>query len=262
MGKLLYAGESDVGFQRRVNEDFLLVREIGDVVVAIIADGSGSTGSTFQPASIAALEIINIISRLCDEDFEVFKENAEVFLSEALRTANRVLGAFQTANEELYNGYAASLSCCVFIDNEMIFAHVGNTRINLLRKNKKTGETNITLLTKDQTEGQKLLDEGRCTFEEYHLLPERLRIIGGLGVASEIDIQTFRMPLRENDFVLMTTDGIHYAIRPDAFLELLRRCDTCQEGVKGLISASKELEYADNMSAILLWNLPDEREEA
>lgn len=259
MPKILYAGESDVGFQRTVNEDFLYVKELDDdTVLAVVADGAGSTGSAFQPASIAVLEIVNVVKRCYQEAPSVFIENAELFLVEAFRTGGRVLGAFQTANEELYNGYAASVACCLIHKKEMIFANTGNTRINMVRKNKKTGEAQITLLTKDQTAGQALLDAGKLTFKEYHLSPERLKITGGLGVIAVPEVQTFRMPLRDNDFILMTTDGIHYAVRPDAFLELLRRCETCQDGVRSLIFAAKELEYADNMTAVLLWNLPDQ----
>jgi serine/threonine protein phosphatase PrpC len=253
MAKLFYAGESDMGYQRGVNEDFLYVKELDGITLAIVADGAGSTGTTFQPASIAALEVAHIVARLNKENHEAFIANAETFLAEAFRTAGRVLGAFQTANEELYNGYAASMACCIICGDELIFAHTGNTRINLLRKSKKTGVTQITLLTKDQTEGQVLLDRGEISFDEYHIRAERLKITGGLGVVAVPDVQTFRMPLRENDFVLMTTDGIHCAVRPDAFLELLRRCDTPHEGVKVLIAAAKELEYADNMTACLLW---------
>lgn len=262
MSKILYAGESDVGFQRTVNEDFLYVKELDeDTTLALVADGAGSTGSTYQPASIAVLEIVNVIKRCYQEAPVAFIENAEVFLAEAFRTAGRVLGAFQTANEELYNGYAASVSCCLIHKDELIFANTGNTRINMVRKNKKTGNAQITLLTKDQTAGQALLDAGQFTFEEYHLSPERLKITGGLGVIAVPEVQTFRMPLRVNDFILMTTDGIHYAVRPDAFLELLRRCETCQDGVRSLIFAAKELEYADNMTAVLLWKISDHEKE-
>lgn len=256
MANYLYAGECDPGFARKVNEDFMRVKELDDIIIAIVADGAGSTGTTYQPASIAVLEIEDIITRLHSEHPDSFIENAEIYLAEAFRTAGRVLGAFQTANEELYNGFAASVACCIFTKDNLIFAHTGNTRINLIRRNRKSGEVQITLLTKDQTEGQRLLDEGKVTFEEYHLRPERLRITGGLGVVANPNVQTFTMPLRENDFILMTTDGVHCAVRPDAFLEIFKRCQTCQEGVQSVIMAAKELEYADNMTAFLLWNAP------
>lgn len=257
--KMLYAGESNVGFQRGVNEDYMTIKELDEeTVIAIVADGAGSTGSTFQPAIMAAMEVQRVVERLFAEHKDVFLENTEIFLEEAMRTAGRVLGSFQTANEELYNGYAASMACCLIrntnVGDELVFAHTGNTRINLIRRNKKTNEVQIKLLTKDQTEGQKLMDEGKCTFEEYHLRPERLIITGGLGVVAVPEIQTYRMPLREHDFVLMTTDGIHCAIRPDAILTLLQHCQAIEEGPKTLIAAAKELEYADNMSAVLFWN--------
>lgn len=253
--QVAYSGTTDIGFQRTVNEDFMMVREIGDIILSIVADGAGSTGTTFQPATMAAVEVADVVERQYSENPERFKDNLEVILSEAMRTASRVLAAFQTANEELYNGYAASMACCVLMpkENSMVFANVGNTRINMMRRNPKTNEYSIKQFTKDQTAGQALLDEGKCTFEEYHLRPERLQLTGGLGIVANPEIQTFTLPMRNGDFVLMTTDGIHYAIRPDAFFDILSASKDCEECVQSMVVAAKELEYADNMSAVLFW---------
>lgn len=254
MAHLLYAGESDVGFQRHVNEDYILVKELDSTTtLAMVVDGAGSTGNTFQPASIVALEIYNIIKRVFSANKDNLLNNAEAFLEEAVYAAGRVLSAFKVANEELYHGYGASVSCCLFYNSSMSFAHTGNTRINMIRRNKKTGNMNIKQLTKDQTEGQILVDKGEIDFNEYHVRPERLRITGGLGVVAEPVVQTFTVELRDNDFFLITSDGIHYAIRPDIMLELLAHSEQCIDCVKGLIQAAKVEEYADNMAAVLCW---------
>lgn len=252
---IAYSGRTDAGFQRETNEDFLMVKEYGDdIVFAAIADGAGSVGTTFQPATIALMEVKSIIERLYHDREADLRANTELLLGEAVRTAGRVLGAFKTANEELYNGFAASASCCMVVGDTFYFAHTGNTRIHLIRKNAKTNEVVIKMLTKDQTEGQDLLDAGKCSFAEYHLMPERLMINGGLGVVADPIVQTFAMPLKENDILLLTTDGIHYAIRPDVIVEILKRSATLDESIESLILAAKTEEYADNMSALLLWH--------
>lgn len=260
MSKLIYAGVSDVGFSRTVNEDFILIREFDDITFALVSDGAGSTGATFQPAAIAALEIYESVLRWHQEAPDSFKEQAKNILKESVTSAGRVLNAFKVANEELYNGFGSSVSCCLIFDDTLVFAHTGNTRINLIRKNKKSGEYQIQLLSKDQTIGQNLVDEGKITFEEYHLRNERLQLTGGLGISATPIVQTFELPLRANDFILLTTDGIHYALRPDVFLKLLQTSKTCQDGVDAMVYAAKSEEYADNMAAILLWNAEEKEE--
>lgn len=253
MSNIVYAGESNLGCERTVNEDFLLVKEIGNLTLAIVADGAGSTGTTFQPASIAALEIVNVIKRIYTTEPEKFKEDPSFYLSEAMHTANRVLCAFKTAHEELYNGYAVCMACCVFFDDVFAFTNTGNTRITLLRKG-KTGEIKPLLLTKDQTEGMDLLDQGLCTEEEYYLSPKRMHITKALGISATASLQSFSTVLKDNDFILMTTDGVHYAIRPEFYWEIISRSASCDESVKSIIMAAKAQEYADNMTALLLWN--------
>lgn len=245
---------TDLGYGRTTNEDAILVKELTpNTTIAMIADGAGSHNEEFQPASIVINEIYNFVSRVVEESGEDFlKENINLLLKLAINSANRSLGLFKMANEDLYGGYATSLTICVLSkDNYFAIGHTGNTRLYILREGFKD---NMRQLTTDHTKANKLKSEGKIDEEEYYTCPERLQIESGLGFGAEPELQIVDGYLNKNDGILMTTDGIHYAIRPSAISEIINKTPTIEEGCNLLIKASKELKYIDNASVILIIN--------
>ena len=79
-------------------------------------------------------------------------------------------------------------------------------------------------------------------------------ITGGLGVVVDPIIQTYSGKIKDLDFLLMTTDGIHYAVRPEPMAELVIRSEKSEDAVNSLVTAAKSLQYNDNMSAIVVFN--------
>lgn len=67
-------------------------------------------------------------------------------------------------------------------------------------------------------------------------------------------IQTFHGKLKENDIVLMSTDGLHYAIQPEAMSNIILESTNCMEAARNLIDAAKNVvKYPDNMSAMVIY---------
>lgn len=256
MKNYLYGGATDVGYSRENNEDYMNVIELDDsTLFAILCDGAGSKCSSLQPASIAANHICDSVRRTFKADPELFISHTALFLQEAILGANQVLGAFRKGNEEMYAGFGSGVTCCVCTkQGKITFAHTGNSRIYLIRIHAKDKIPSMRQLTRDHTKAQKLLDEGHITPEHYHTHPDRLVITSCLGVHSDPVIQTYTGTLKKDDILLMTTDGIHYAIIPDAIMQLVIAAENCDSAVGTLIEAAKMQKYPDNMSAIVLWN--------
>ena len=256
MKNYLYGGATDVGYSRENNEDFMNVIELDDTTLfAILCDGAGSKCSSLQPASIAANHICDTIKRIYKSDKELLLSNSPLFLKEAILSANQVLGAFRKGNEEMYAGFGSGVTCCLCTEGGNItFAHTGNSRIYLIRVGVKDKIPQMKQLTRDHTKAQRLWDEGQITAEIYHTHPDRLVITSCLGIQSDPVIQTYSGKLRRDDILLMTTDGIHYAIIPDAIMQLVIAAENCDGAVATLIEAAKMQKYPDNMSAIVLWN--------
>lgn len=261
MSKYLYSGKSDVGYAREYNEDYIQVIELDENnLFAMVLDGTGSKGQPLKPAAIVSNEISLLIHKIFDQDKELFLENTELFLDVFLSCANRVLGGFKLSNEDLYGGYATAITCCLFDENQkMTFAHAGNTRLYLLRESKKAGSVPVLKqLTQDHTSGAKMVGIGEITQEEYHTHPSRLDIYSGMGVITNPLIQTFSTKLKKNDIILMTTDGIHCAIRPEIITQFILQSENTEKAAETLILGAKTVKYVDNMSAVIVWN-PDNK---
>lgn len=250
----IWGGKSDVGFKRQTNEDYLKGVYLGsdkEYIFLGMADGAGSHSQELQPAVLVLNEIEIYLNRIYANNKELFKDNIEFFLQDALLNANRILGALKLGNDEYYAGYGSSVTC-VIIDNKrkFSFAHAGNTRLYLMRTDKE-GNTTLKQLTKDGTKAQELVDTGSISAEEYYLHPDKLVMTNGIGILAEPFIQSFTSSLKDNDVLLLTTDGIHNAIKPEAIQRIVLASSDCISAADNLILGSAELKYIDNASALL-----------
>ena len=257
----VYEGKSDIGYQKAINEDDIGVLELNDeILLLIIADGVKSVLETrFQPAAIAIQEIGSFMQRIFKKSPDLLTQYPELFLSEALESANRVLTVFSACDEDHYTGFGCSCTCClIYRKKDEIYAtvaSVGNTRLYLIRFTKSL--PSIHQLTTDHTRAAEMVFSGLITEEQYYTHLDRLVLTSGLGVLPEPRIQILEnLFLKKDDIILMTTDGIHYAIRPEALSDIVLQSGSCADAVKSLIEAAKLEKYADNMSAIVTYISP------
>lgn len=250
--KYVYGGVSDIGYGREINEDYLdFVSLSEDVLFGVVADGVGSKASAMQPAAIASSEITQAVYRLYTYDAAAFLASPRLMLLEAMHIANRVLAAFKVSNEELYSGFGVCVTCClVYNGNKFCFAHAGNTRLYLIRN--KDNVPTIRQLSKDHTKAAEMLDEEIITPEQFVLHPDRTIYTSGLGVFAEPKIQLFDGTLKEGDIILITTDGIHYAIRPEALSDITMQAGSWDAATRTLIEGAKMQKYVDNMTAAII----------
>lgn len=248
-----YQGASDIGNHREVNEDFIAVKDYDDnTIFGIVTDGAGSKNTGLQPGSLIATEIIRELDNFYKYDKNIIYNYTEILLTEAMRSSGKMLGAFKMGNDEIYGGLGASATAFIYHDNKLSVAHVGNTRLYLIRMN-QSGEAKLMQLTKDQTLAQEMVDKGEITKDDYYLHPDRLSITGGLGVVAEPNIQHFQIPVKENDLVVLTTDGIHYAIQSEYIKEIAIRSENCEEALNSIMQAARMQDYPDNMASIMMF---------
>lgn len=255
---IYFGGSTGKGFMGNKNEDFIYVREIEkDILFLAVGDGSGSNGLNEQPARIAIFEIERFLTRAVRENRELFLENQEFFLSYAMQAANRILGAYRAANDALYSGIACSLTACIINGKNFTFAHCGNTRLYLMRTWKNESKPELRQLTTDFTEAKKLLLNGTITEPEYYTHPDRLKLTSGLGVFMEPEIQTLEGELKNNNLIVLCSDGIYNALRTDVIQEMIisaivnEKDDPFTKASEALLSAA-EMEYYPDNGAILI----------
>lgn len=253
-----YGGTSDYGYMRDVNEDslnFEVLRE--DILLSVVADGAGSRqcGFSLQPAVIASSEVLDTMKRLYTANPALVEQYPIEMLTEAVLSANRSIGVFKVANEDIYSGFGVCISVCMIIGERFYFAHCGNTRIYLIR-HLKDGAARMLQLTHDHTVAARMVAEGTLSDgEEYYSHPARYRYTSGLGFVPNPEIQTYSASLRKGDLLVMTTDGIHYAIKPEYISDIILQSDGWESASKSLIEGAKMQKMNDNMTAAIIYNL-------
>ncbi len=247
--------KSDIGFGRESQEDFVQYEELdGENLFCVIADGTGSRPEHPQPAVIVTTAIIEEIREVFRERRDMFFIDPEYFLRRAMKNANKILGGFKMGSEEMFAGYAASVTCCLLSSGRKIyFAHSGNTRLYILRA------ATLYQLTKDHTRGEEMLESGEIPdLYTYHVHPARLELTSGLGVLLDPVIDTQNGELQKNDIVLLSTDGVHYAIQDSAIIDIILNSVDSLSAASSLVDTAKDIvKYPDNATAMVLYYVGD-----
>ena len=249
MNRYLVSAAVDIGVERESQEDFFQYKELDDDnLLCVIADGTGSRESYPQPAVIATSDIIDHIERAFHSDKNTFMMNPLMFLNDAFLSANQLIGAFKVANEEIFSGYAASVSAILLSNGNMLYcAHAGNTRVYLFRNG------DVMQLTVDHTKAAELLADGKIDYQTYHIHTDRLKMTSGIGLIADPKIQLFSGATLSNDLFVMTTDGIHYALQLEYIKQFVLNAANEDEAAQSLILAAKgDVKYPDNMSAAII----------
>jgi len=164
------AHQSDTGRQRNANEDSYFARP----PVFAVADGMGGA----QAGEVA--------SRLAAESFEAVQrgeESPEAYLRAIAKTANaRINRLAQTDSSR--SGMGTTLTAALVDEDDVGFAHVGDSRAYLFRD----GE--LKLLTSDHSLVEELRRQGRLTDEQAQDHPQRSIITRALGPEREVEVDT------------------------------------------------------------------------
>ncbi len=247
----LYGAHSDIGLERRLQEDYMMCKEYdnnnyGKDLLAIIADGTGTADDRLQPAVLATNTIIESIDYVKNEAPNLFDTNPLFFLQKAMLEANSVIGALKIANEEFYSGYGASVSVLYLSDDKIFYAHAGNTRIYILRQG------TLHSMTTDHTLAQQKLENNDLSID-YYLSSDRLKVTNGIGIVADPKIDVGKGKMKDNDIFILTTDGVHYAIRPEFFPQIILESPDTESAARSLVlGARDEVKYPDNMTAIVI----------
>ncbi len=197
-----YFGITDTGRQRDNNEDNFIAEPVfnNTLIAACVIDGVGGYEGGEVAAAIARESILQSFSGTAAELFVTMKN------------------AFNNANEKIYqeklNGNKNKNMACVLTlaladipNNKLHYAHVGDTRLYLLRDN------SLVKLTKDQSFVGFLEDTGRLTEETAMTHPKRNEINKALGFDPNIPVQTDYIetgesPFLPGDAILLCSDGL------------------------------------------------------
>ncbi|QDZ15561.1 PP2C family protein-serine/threonine phosphatase [Humibacter ginsenosidimutans] len=206
----------------------------------LVADGMGGHAGGDVASAIATTRIKEI-----DHDYPT-AEDAQIALQSALLAANGLLAETVFEHPEL-TGMGTTVSALMRVDDKMAIAHIGDSRIYLLR------DGALQQVTTDHTFVQRLVDTGRITEEEALTHPRRsvlMRVLGDVDSSPEID--TWTVDLMPGDRWLICSDGLSGVVRPDAIASILENVQSPAAAADRLVRATLDGGAPDNVTVVIV----------
>jgi len=244
------ASLTDPGRVRDHNEDCIESRpEIG---LFVLADGMGGYNAG-EVASGMATSLISDglqeawnpgdVQRLSREEAKALSEK---LIREQIGRANNAIFTTSQNNPECA-GMGTTLVVCLFYDNFLTVAHIGDSRLYRLR-----GET-MEQVTRDHSLLQEQLDSGLITPEEAKLSQNKNLVTRALGIDPTVDAEIHVYETQTDDSYVLCSDGLSDMVEDEEIrLTMITLKQNPNLTVQQLIQAANDNGGRDNISAMLI----------
>ena len=240
------SSQSDIGCLRQSNEDcfgYWEPEDDGQFLrkgrLAVVADGMGGYEGG-QEASRLAVETLVAVYR----DFG--GDDPQQALVKALQAAHEQIRQYSFAHPELW-GMGTTCTAAAIVHDALYYAHVGDTRLYLIRGGQ------ITRITRDHSYVGRLVEAGMISPEEAETHPQRNILTAALGTNADfiMDSRGQPEPLRAEDVLLICSDGLWGQVRDAEILEAVENKSAEQAG-RELIKLARERGGPDNITVSIL----------
>jgi len=211
-GKIEFAELTDTGRVREHNED--AIGSVADIGLMVLADGMGGYNAGEVASGIAVQIVTDLASEaaareeLDDIDPHSGLMRQSIILRDAIYRANKII--FQTAQSQTHcEGMGTTIVACLFYDNKVSVAHVGDSRAYRLRGGQ------LEQVTLDHSLLQELVDRGFYSHEEAQRSTNRNYVTRALGVEPTVEVEVHEYDVLPDDIYLLCSDGLPDMVEDD-----------------------------------------------
>jgi PPM family protein phosphatase len=269
--RVTFGSATHIGMVRRANEDqYMLARlskvfevlqaslpseELNELTgqiayLVVVSDGIGGVVAGEQASTMVLQQVQRYMVEAAKWFFRWYEDPEET--QEAIHNLQKGLEGIDQAiieashNQPSLSGMAATLTVARILGPDLVIIHVGDSRAYLFRNNK------LQQITKDHTVTQMLVDSGALSPEDakhHHMRNIVLNVLGGkeAGVKGEIH----QLILKNNDRLLLCTDGLTNPVDLPEMEEILQRISDPQQACDALIHAALNHGGPDNITAVI-----------
>jgi len=244
----IFFGITDKGRIRDNNEDaFIAQKVLNDrYIMACVIDGVGGYEGGEVAAATAKKSILDY--------FTVPSGDIITMMKEAIVSANENI-----YNEKQKDPRLKSMACVLTLavvdqaNNKFYYAHVGDTRLYLLR------DESLVKITKDHSFVGYLEDNGRIGEQEAMRHPKRNEIDKALGFDGKISatsdyIETGESPFLPADIILLCSDGLTDLVNNKAMNSILIADLPLEQKAQLLVDEANNAGGKDNITVVLVYN--------
>jgi len=249
--QIAHAALTDPGIGRARNEDSFGISEA--IGLFVVCDGVGGR-SGGNEASAAAVETVRSEIEAAKDLLAAFAEAPESTpATSKARLSELVEGAIQKASQVVFRkgsetpaltGMATTIVSLVLAGDQAFVAHVGDSRIYLLRGGA------LHQLTEDHSLMNELLRRGRLS-ESDQTAAFRGALTRAVGVMETVRVDMLDLELLPGDRFLLCSDGVHGVV-PDAQLQAILAQGDPKDTCQALVDAALQRGGPDNATCIVV----------
>ena len=232
---------TDIGRQRRENQDRVALFENGDRQLAIIADGIGGN----QSGDVAAALTVRLLGQNFRKSAPKTVKHAKKWLQDQVTLANQTL--LKKASESLaFRGMGTTMVAAVTLAKGVIVvANIGDSRGYILHG------PNLTQITVDHSLVNELVKNGDLTEQQAPNSPQKNIITRAIGIsrAAEIDVNAFS--LTAGDQLLLCSDGLSKMVENATMTAVLSQDQSGAEKCAQLVALANQAGGLDNITVLI-----------
>ena len=242
---------TDPGMVRSHNEDSIAADPQNGLVV--LADGMGGYNAGEVASGMATTVIVTEMRQILqnakpyDVDTRTSEEIAARLVREQVLKANSSI--YQAAQSQpQYAGMGTTLIVCLFYDNRLLVAHLGDSRLYVLRD----GE--FRQVTRDHSLLQEQIDSGIITPEQAKKAQHKNLVTKALGIDPTVEPEIHEYPTRSGDIYLLCSDGLCDMVEDEDIAMTLQTLGkgNLKLAAQHLVQMANDNGGRDNVSVILV----------
>lgn len=223
----------------------------GEGALITVCDGMGGYRGGRIASRLAVRTILEAYGQQTDGGDPI------AFLQQATKSADRAVSRLPGINGKPFEGGCTMITLLLY-RNYLFWNSVGDSRIYLVRDDRE-----YVQLTQDQNY-RTVIDEqlrtGALSKEEYlthEKQADALINYIGIGDIELIDYNTAPLTVRQNDRILLTTDGLYRLIDDQQIAEVIHNFEDVSEALAALLykikrRAAREQVKRDNLTMVLI----------
>jgi len=248
-GKIDFAEITDTGRVREHNED--AIGSVPEIGLMVLADGMGGYNAG-EVASGIAVQIVTDLAKVgadreerdgIDPHSGMMRQS--IVLRDAVYRANKII--YQTAQSQTHcEGMGTTIVACMYYDNRVSIAHVGDSRAYRLRDGR------LEQITLDHSLLQELVDRGFYSEEEAQRSTNRNYVTRALGVEPVVEVEVHEHDVLPGDVYLLCSDGLPDMVEDDDIHLTISTFNASLEVVgQQLVDLANDHGGRDNISVML-----------
>ena len=248
-GKIDFAELTDTGRVRDHNEDAIGTNP--DIGLMVLADGMGG----YSAGEVASGIAVQIVTELASEAAQREELNnvdphsglmrQSIILRDAIYRSNKII--YQTAQSQTHcEGMGTTIVACMFYDDKVSIAHVGDSRAYRLRGGQ------FEQMTLDHSLLQELVDRGFYSHEEAQRSTNRNYVTRALGVEPTVEVEVHEYEVLPDDIYLLCSDGLPDMVEDEDIHLTISTFDASLDRVgQQLVDLANDHGGRDNVSVML-----------